>query len=750
MTIQFDLHKLGWSAFQDLSATIFRELMGQTLQTFSAGKDGGRDAAFNGIWNPNNKLALAGNFVIQCKHTSKNANPLTIDKFKPELAKIKRLVANGVLDNYILVTNHTLSGIAEGQIQQAIKVLGVKSVLVFGSTWIEGIIAENPKLRRLVPRLYGLGDLTQIVTHQAFHQAMSVIESLAPDLACFVPTEAYRKCAKALTDHGFVLLLGEPASGKTMIANLMALSAADEWDLQTVILSSPEDLTRLWNPEDPKQFLWVDDAFGATQYDNNRVSEWNQRLPLLKAAIKHGARVIFTSRDYIFKYAKEELKTQGFELFDDSRVVIEVEKLSEGEKQHILYNHIKLGNQPKEFKTAVKPYLVDAAQTPRFLPEIARRFGNQKFTQKMYRSKNGVYDFFANPTSVIEDLISSLSSHEKAAIALVFISGGTLPTPFKQDETTLNTIAMMQSTVGKVSAALKNLQDSLLKLVQQAEGQCWQFRHPTIQDAFASYVASNTELVDIYLSGVRTDKLIREVTCGAMDVQGAKITIPVNRYPHVIERLRKVDQSKSHFWFNPVKEFLANRCSIDFLELYFSEAEDIRKLPQEVMFFMSGSDASLKILRRLQDHKKLPEDVRLDLIKRTRSHAVANYAVRSVNDNVMKSLITEIEKKDVLDEIADVLFSNLEDIVDEMKGSWEGDSDPNDMFSDISHSLEYFVNFGDAEASQTAESYLYDVKNAIDDLNEKYSPQSTYNALKAGEAPLSQSSERSIFDDIDK
>jgi hypothetical protein len=48
--VEFALHTLGWKAFQDLSATILREVLGQTLQIFNPGKDGGRDAAFVGNW----------------------------------------------------------------------------------------------------------------------------------------------------------------------------------------------------------------------------------------------------------------------------------------------------------------------------------------------------------------------------------------------------------------------------------------------------------------------------------------------------------------------------------------------------------------------------------------------------------------------------------------------------------------------------------------------------------------------------
>ncbi|MES2985311.1 MAG: restriction endonuclease [Pseudomonadota bacterium] len=750
MTIQFDLHKLGWNAFQDLAATILREVMGQTLQVFAPGHDGGRDAVFHGDWKPNNNTVLVGNFTIQCKHTSKANNSLTVDKLKTEFPKIKRLVAQGLVDNYILVTNHILSGVAFEEIQKKITSLGIKNVVIFGSTWVEGVIAENPKLRRLVPRIYGLGDLTQIVTHQAFQQAISVIESIAPDLACFVPTEAYRKCAKALTEHGFVLLLGEPASGKTMIANLMALSAADEWDMQTLILSAPEDLTKLWNPQEPKQFLWVDDAFGATQYDSNRVKEWNQRLPSLKAAIKQGARVIFTSRDYIFKYAKEELKISGFELFDDSRVIIEVEKLSESERQQILYNHVKLGNQPKDFRTQVKSYLNDAAKTPRFLPEIARRFGNKKFTQKFSATKEGVLDFFANPTSVIEDLIGSLSPNEKAAIALLFINGGSLSIPLKEDKATLSTIAMMESTPGKVKTALKSLADSLLKLVHQEKGQCWQFRHPTIQDAFASYVAVNPELIDIYLSGVKTDRLMREVTCGNMHVQGAKIIIPHDRFDGIIERLKKIPPSQ-YPWSNPVREFLANRCSVDFLLQYFSEVENVAALPEGIRFYLGPSDTNIKILKRLRDDNKLDEEIRLEVIAKVRAQAFEYHSTKFITSSALQGLITEVEKESLLNELSDNLFSNLEDIVDELKDGWENDSDPDDVFSDITSSLEYFTTSSDSEIASKAEYRLYEVRSVIEELNEKYNPQSSYDPLITGKAPsVVSNAGRSIFDDIDR
>lgn len=464
MSISFDLHVLGWKAFEDLAGCIFRDILGQTVQVFADGVDGGRDAAFFGTWTPKSASELfSGSFCVQCKHTSKPSKNLAITTVDEELHKVTRLASAGLCDNYFLVTNHALpAGVAEDA-EKRIVASGAKMARIFGSEWIVKIITENPRLRRLVPRLYGLGDLTQIITHQAYRQAREVLDSIAPDLACFVPTGAYRQCAHALREHGFVLLLGEPASGKTMIANLMALSTADEWNLQTLMVSSPADFSKLWNPDDPGQFLWVDDAFGATQYDANRVNEWNQLLPKLKAAIKSGARVVFTSRDYIFSAAKRDLKISAFELFDDSRVVIQVEKLTDVERQMILYGHLKAGSQPLKFKTEVKSFLEDAAQVPKFLPEIARRFGNPKFTAQIYPTKEGVINFFEKPVKVLFDVVSCLAAAEKAAIGLVFISGGKLPIPVSADQHVAGTLDLLGVTLGEVKAALVSLDDSLLK-----------------------------------------------------------------------------------------------------------------------------------------------------------------------------------------------------------------------------------------------------------------------------------------------
>lgn len=749
--ISFDLHKLGWKSFEDLIACIFRDIMGQTFQTFGAGADGGRDGSFHGLWRTSKGEEWSGTFTVQCKHTSKSENTLTASVIKDELPKVTRLAAQGFADNYILITNRLLPAEGAQEIEQLFIKAGAKNAKVYGSRWIGATIEANPKLRRLVPRLYGLGDLTQIVTHQAYRQAREMLDSVAHDLVCFVPTEAYRNCAHALQEHGFVLLLGEPASGKTMIANLMALSAADEWNLQTLMLAGPEDFNRLWNPDDPGQFLWVDDAFGSTQYESDRAKKWNSLLPKLKAAINAGARVVFTSRDYIFSAAKRDLKISAFELFDDSRVIIQVEKLTKSERQMILYNHLKTGRQPKSFKTKVKPHLVEAAAVPKFLPEIARRFANPKFTTRLVIESDSVCNFFEKPIKWLQEVIETLAPPEKAAIALVFISGGRLSIPLVVDADVKSAVVMMQSDIGEVKTALATLNDSLLRKIRENDREYWAFRHPTIRDAFAIVVGENPELVDIYLAGVSTARLLTEVSCGGASIKGVKIIIPPERFSIVADRLRAYKPNDEYFWFDPVISFLASRCNGLFLQQYFSIEEILDLLPS-VPINIRLFDDQIKIINKIHANGFLSEEVRTKIVSRIVEICLMNYSVFFTYQNVVGDLLNQEEIDFAIENLSQKILTCGDMIVSDFCNEWDQDSDPEDMFDELKESLEFIVSDKRFDDDQNNEASL--LLDSIEDHVQRMRneiPYVEYEKLDTEEAVMANPLiGESIFDDVDE
>lgn len=205
----YDLHQLGWNGFQQLCSTILREILGQTVQSFLDTNDGGRDGAFAGIWKPIGGEQLRGQFVAQCKFTSRRGYSLCASDLSEELPKINRLVVQGRRGCYMLLTNTGLSGTHEREIEALVKKAGAKHVLLLGATWIEQQIREQKRLRMLVPRVYGLGDLSQILDERAYRQARAILESLRDDLAKVVVTDAYRRASAAMDEHGFVLVIGD-------------------------------------------------------------------------------------------------------------------------------------------------------------------------------------------------------------------------------------------------------------------------------------------------------------------------------------------------------------------------------------------------------------------------------------------------------------------------------------------------------------------------------------------------------------
>jgi hypothetical protein len=321
----YDLHKLGWHSFQQLCLEIAREVLGQTVESFLDNNDGGRDGAFSGAWATQSGEDLSGRFVIQCKFTARSDGKLSVSDLSDEVSPAARLVRGGLCDTYILMTNAGITGTSSKAIEQALRSAGVKHTRILSASWLCATIQTNSRLRALVPRVYGLGDLTQILDERAYSQARILLATLKDDLSKVVITSSYRKAADALDQHRFVLLVGEPASGKTTIASLLAMAALDQWKAATLKVSAADGLIAHWNPEAPSQLFWIDDAFGVTQYEVHLACAWNHVLGQMTAILRNGGRIVMTSRDYIYRRARSDLKESAFPLLNESQVVVAVQ-----------------------------------------------------------------------------------------------------------------------------------------------------------------------------------------------------------------------------------------------------------------------------------------------------------------------------------------------------------------------------------------------------------------------------------------
>lgn len=747
--ITYELHSLGWKAFQNLCATITGEIWSQVIQTFFDSYDGGRDGAFHGEWISKSGESFSGSFTVQCKFTAKADAHIKLSDLKDELLKASRLSKKGLSDNYILFSNAKLTGSNEEKISQEFtNIPGIKRFSLYGRERISQIIHESPRLRMLVPRVYGLGDLSQILDERAYDQAQEILSSLGDDLGKFIITDAFRQSAKALVEHGFVLLLGEPMCGKSTIAAALSIGSLDEWGCSTIRVRDADDFVKHSNPHE-KQLFWVDDAFGATQFDWYSATGWNKTFPYVNAAIQRGAKVLFTSRDYIYKSAKRYLKESALPVIKESQVVINIEKLSKEEREQILYNHIRLGNQPIPYKTKLKPLLPEVARNEKFSPEIARRLGNPLFTKELILSKPGLDNFVTKPLELLCEIINTMDDINRSALALVFMRGGVLPSPVEVTEDEERAITRFGGSIGTVLKGLESLKGSLLLSSLNAGRYFWSFKHPTIRDAFASIVSSNQDLMDIYLTGAPLDKLFSEISCGDVGVLGVSVIVPENQYNIVIAKLEQLDLTK---WYNKsvLYRFLSYRCDKNFLKQYIKKKCNFISKLSVNSYIYANSDIDMMV--RLHELNLLPETERLRAIDSIRELAVSVPDSGFLSEGV-SSLITDDEMSNILLIVQEKLLPNLDNQIENWRYNFDRDDEPDVYFEEFKNTLDDYKEkfLGNETAHQQIDEALENIEQVIEDLRSEYiEPTSEENIFSKKSDHESLIDVRSIFDDVDE
>ena len=713
--VSFELHTLGWEAFQNLCAHVAREVLGQTVTTFSPSNDAGQDGAFQGEWRRNKQETFAGRFVIQCKFTSRRDEHLALSTLKEELVKAQKLAQSGLAQTYLLMTNAKVSGEADRTIREAfLKLMGIEHFDLLGSEWITQQILESKRLRAFVPRTYGLGDLSQILDERVYQQADEILQTWRDNLAKFVPTEAHLKSVQALLNEGFVLLLGDPMAGKSTIAAALALAAADQWNCLPVFVSHPNDFREHWNPNEPKQLFWVDDAFGQTQLDSSLCEGWNRTFPHLAAAIRKGARVLFTSRTYIYQAAQHQIKQSAFPLLANSRVLIEVEKLTIIEKERILYNHLRLGSQPTSFRSAIKPFLPSIAANPRFFPEVAKRLGDPFFTKALTAHPDHLRKFVEEPKEFLSEIIAQLDRKNFAAMALLFMRAGRVSVPLKIRPEEMEAMAQLGADLAQVREALLSLEGSLVAQMFEAGERAWKFRHPSIRDAMASHVATRPDLMDIYIGGARVAEILREVVCGDLEVAGAKVHVPSSRFSAIFSKLRDVDVTDWNLR-HAMLSFLGSRCSSAFLVTWMKECpEDFERLVEE------SSVVSYNfcfLFARLQRLGCLPEHHRKAYVANATQKAIDSVESTFLEEG-LRELFTTEELETALGRIKDELVPELETMVADLENAYsDSDEEPSDYFQEFASSLENFrLVMEDQELIEAFEEAEALVAQAIRDL----------------------------------
>ena len=200
--MKYAYENLGDDQFETLIVFLCQKLLGISVQGFSKGPDGGRDAKFVGTaeLHPSKAAPWVGTTIIQAKHTNGynrnfsesdfyNTKPDSKSVLGEELPRITNLRKNKQLDHYMLFANRRLAGNAQSEIVAYISVpsgIPPESIYLCGLEQLEMWIKTFPEVAKLAnldmvdsPLIVSPDDLAEVV--QAFARQREAINAVLDD-----------------------------------------------------------------------------------------------------------------------------------------------------------------------------------------------------------------------------------------------------------------------------------------------------------------------------------------------------------------------------------------------------------------------------------------------------------------------------------------------------------------------------------------------------------------------------------------
>lgn len=648
------------------------------------------------------------------------------------------------------------------ELRQKLHALGVKKPHILGKQYLVRAIRSSARLRALVPQVYGLGDLSAILDQRLLQQTRALLDHWLPKLKVYVPTAAHRKAVKALNEHGVVLLLGNPSTGKSAIGAILSTIASEDMRHTVLNLTSPRDFDAGWNPHDPGRFFWIDDAFGSNVVREEYIQDWASTFRKVQAAISRGNRFLLTSRRHIYEAAKWRLGQRNLPMFIDGRAIVDVGDLSPSEKSQILYNHITFGGQTQSWKRSVKPYLEEVASVPEFLPGIAERLGDPSFTKSLAVAEGELLRFMREPKEHLIDTINALDDPLRAALILVYAHQGAMPHN-AIDAAAASVVSELTGVpAARVRDSLPELKGSFLRTAVVSSIDTWSFAHPTIADALTSILRERPHFIAALLRGASVETILGTFVCeGMRSILDAPI-IPATLDDVLVSRLSRIpDETSTN---SSMFRFLADRASDKVFErLVLADAELLRR--ESWQSYRVSHDAKVQAHARAYRLGWLDEYDQGQTASRLKEAALQDFDLTFFEEEENLRLIPPAQVISLGMKLRSETLIEVPHRIRAIAQDADLDEDPESHFENYSRGLEILRAFDDldADTEKRIEDAEQALQSVIEDLTERkeaedkpdHTAEWSYMApvpreQEAKLVPSVTPTKRSIFDDVDR
>jgi hypothetical protein len=387
--LRYHLDDLGSYQFEKLTQSALRAAVSLGVESWGNRGDWGRDSYCAGALRfPDRDVPTGGPFIFQTKFVeganAAGARPRSalLSSACKEVNRITERVNKRRWKNpayFTFITNAPVAAALREEIRaQFAKVMPLAGVLVWGGDDVCDVLDRFSGIARSFPQLLSIRDLDELIervlTKESRERSQTALQIARELVPVFAPTSSQERAWKILRRHHFAVLEGPPEVGKSAIAWMVGLTqAAQGWE--TVVCNTPDIFFQLINGAKRQVFI-ADDAFGRTEYDPTRTSQWEADLDMVLHRIDPRHWLIWTSRKHILERACARMDAQGKarSFPDPGSVLVDVSELSVEEKALILFRHARSAGLERQARSVVRKNAGDIVTDAEFTPERIRRF----------------------------------------------------------------------------------------------------------------------------------------------------------------------------------------------------------------------------------------------------------------------------------------------------------------------------------------------------------------------------------------
>jgi hypothetical protein len=230
------------------------------------------------------------------------------------------------------------------------------------------------------------------------------------------------------------------------------------------------------------------------------------------------------------------------------------------------------------------------------------------------------------------------------------------------------------------------------------------------------------------------------------------VTVPRAHYPRVIQRLIEFGKQRGGSdTKRRLHSFLSYRCARDFLAAFIVAQPEFVAGLHVGAYLTVVSDVD--VLARLTEFKLLSQEERGRVVSSVRQIAIETPDAGFLSER-LRGLLTDAERKSILDEIEASVIPNLDEVVETEQSNYSKEDDPSEHFSSLKGELRDFrVALENRPAAVKAiDAALTGIDDLIIEMQGErgsgWDPDDDDDRRHTSERP-SESADRSVFDDID-